>query len=81
MNDIFEELIQTIERNAVDNVTTISDVKLFAKSWREEFKLHENIYSQSRADICKETEEWRTCKSWTINKRCLKDCKFHKNGR
>lgn len=48
MNDIFEELIQTIERNAVDNVTTISDVKLFAKSWREEFKLHENIYMMER---------------------------------
>lgn len=37
-NNAFEDLIQTIERNAVDNKSTISDVKLWAKSWREEMK-------------------------------------------
>lgn len=31
-----EELIATIERNAVDNNTDIVNVKLWAKSWREE---------------------------------------------
>ena len=34
--DIIEDLIQTIERNAVDNKATISNVELWAKSWREE---------------------------------------------
>jgi DNA-binding winged helix-turn-helix (wHTH) protein len=31
-----EEMISTIERNAVDNRATIENVKLWAKSWREE---------------------------------------------
>ena len=31
-----EEMISTIERNAVDNRATIVNVKLWAKSWREE---------------------------------------------
>ena len=30
------EMISTIERNAVDNRATIENVKLWAKSWREE---------------------------------------------
>lgn len=34
--DLFEELIQTIENNAVDNQSTITNVKLWAKSWRKE---------------------------------------------
>ena len=33
---VFEELISTIERNSVDNQATITNVKLWAKSWREE---------------------------------------------
>jgi hypothetical protein len=37
--DTFEELIETIERNAVDNKATITNVKLWAKSWRDERKL------------------------------------------
>ena len=39
--DTFEELIETIERNAVDNKVTITNVKLWAKSWRDERKLDE----------------------------------------
>lgn len=38
VEQIFEELIATIERNAIDNKTVITDVKLFAKSWREELQ-------------------------------------------
>ncbi len=34
--DCFEDLITTIENNAIDNKATISNVKLWAKSWREE---------------------------------------------
>ena len=33
---VFEDLIQTIERNAVNNVATISNVKLWAQGWRDE---------------------------------------------
>jgi len=36
MKDHFEELIQTIERNAVDNKATITNVFLWAESWRAE---------------------------------------------
>lgn len=39
-NKVLEELIQTIERNAIDNKSTISDVKLWAKSWRKEKALN-----------------------------------------
>lgn len=42
--DIFEDLIQTIERNAVDNKATITNVKVWAKSWREEL-YRERVYS------------------------------------
>ena len=42
--DIIEDLIQTIERNAVDNKATITNVKLWAKSWREEL-YRERVYS------------------------------------
>ena len=33
---IFEELISTIERNSVDNKADITNVELWAKSWRSE---------------------------------------------
>lgn len=36
-NNVFEDLIQTIEKNAIDNKATISNVKIWAKSWRDEF--------------------------------------------
>lgn len=36
MRDHFEELIKTIEKNAVDNKATITDVYLWAASWRAE---------------------------------------------
>lgn len=45
--DVFEDLIRTIERNAVDNKTTITNVKLWAKSWREELnatRIDDNEY-------------------------------------
>lgn len=42
--DIFEDLIRTIERNAVNNEATITNVKLWAKSWREELYTN-RVYS------------------------------------
>jgi len=36
LRDGLGELISTIERNAVDNKAEIHNVKLWAKSWREE---------------------------------------------
>lgn len=37
---VFNELIETIERNAIDNKAVIPNVKLWAKSWREEMKIN-----------------------------------------
>jgi D-arabinose 1-dehydrogenase-like Zn-dependent alcohol dehydrogenase len=34
LNDMFE----TLRRNSVDNVATITDVNLFINSWKKEFK-------------------------------------------
>ncbi len=39
MGDTFEELLQTIERNTLDNKIIINNVKLFVKSWRKEREL------------------------------------------
>lgn len=38
---IFEDLIQTVERNAVNNQATITNVELWAKSWREELRQYD----------------------------------------
>ena len=38
--DTLEKLIQTIEKNAKDNKATISNVKLWAKSWRKEAEIY-----------------------------------------
>lgn len=38
VEEIFEELIATMERNAIDNKAEITNVKLWANSWREELR-------------------------------------------
>lgn len=38
VEQIFEELIATIERNAINNKAKIANVKLWANSWREELR-------------------------------------------
>ena len=43
------EMISTIERNAVDNRATIENVKLLAKSWREELLTETEGYEQGLA--------------------------------
>jgi hypothetical protein len=50
--NVFEELIQTIEGTAVNNTATISNVKLWAKSWREEL-----AGEQPQPDMAKLIEE------------------------
>lgn len=42
--EIFEELISTIEKNAVDNKASISNVELWAGSWRNELDLALNMH-------------------------------------
>lgn len=51
--EIFEELIQTIERNAIDNQANIIDVKFWAKSWRDEMQLHKEIESEKNQNETK----------------------------
>ena len=36
-DEVFEELIQTIERGAIDNTAYISNVELFVRRWREQY--------------------------------------------
>jgi len=45
VENILEDLVSTIERNAIDNKAEITNVKLWANSWRREFtdKLEELI--------------------------------------
>jgi hypothetical protein len=43
MKNIFEDLIQTIERNAVNNHATITNVKLWADSWRYEMQTEQKL--------------------------------------
>lgn len=42
--EVFEHLLRTIENNARDNEATITNVDLWAKSWREEL-YRERVYS------------------------------------
>lgn len=52
MKDVFEDLIQTIERNAVDNKATIENVKLWADSWRKERDLfHDNTMPLRKVSV------------------------------
>jgi len=39
LGDKMQELFDTLERNAMDNKITISNVEVFIKSWKEEFEL------------------------------------------
>lgn len=41
--EIFNRLIETLEKNAEDNQVTISNVSLFARLWREELELELEI--------------------------------------
>ncbi len=43
MKNIFEDLIQTIERSAIDNKVTIHNVKLWAASWRYEMQTEQKL--------------------------------------
>jgi len=45
MENTLENLVSTIERNAIDNKAEITNVKLWADSWRREFtdKINELI--------------------------------------
>jgi hypothetical protein len=36
LKTVLEDLITTIEKNSVDNIATISNVKLWAEAWRRE---------------------------------------------
>lgn len=36
--DVYNEMFDTLKRNSVDNVATITNVDLFIKSWSREFK-------------------------------------------
>ena len=38
MENVLEDLISTIERNSENNKAEITNVKLWASSWREEFR-------------------------------------------
>lgn len=42
---VFEALIKTVERNAVDNTLTIPNVSLFVKLWRDELKTELEVLS------------------------------------
>jgi len=43
MKNILANLIQTIERNAIDNKATIHNVQLWAASWRAEMQTEQKL--------------------------------------
>ena len=42
--EVLENLISTIEKNSTDNKATITNVRLWVKSWREELKKVKNEF-------------------------------------
>lgn len=53
MRDLFEELLNTLENNALDNKITITDVKNFVRSWREEREsdIEEQLFSMTLPSV------------------------------
>ena len=68
--DWFEEIITTIENNAEDNKATISNVKLWAKSWREEKELALTLCGVIVSDFCEHPESERL--KYKKHDKCLK---------
>ena len=46
---VFNELIKTVERNSTNNVAVITNVKLWAESWKKE--MEETCKSDSEPDV------------------------------
>jgi len=57
--EIFEELIATIEKNAIDNKAEITNVKLWANSWRKELNQFDAI--KSVCERCLKEKELKVC--------------------
>jgi hypothetical protein len=47
------------------------------KTLKKDGVLADVVFSEERADVCKQFEYWKKCESWKNNCRCLKDCDFH----
>jgi hypothetical protein len=47
------------------------------KTLKKDGVLADVVFSEERADVCKQFEYWKKCESWENNCRCLKDCDFH----
>lgn len=65
MEELFEELIQTIERHTVNNSITITNVSLWAKSWRREMQdlkqaleMEKQQVAESNDIICKHCQHY-----------------------
>ena len=56
--DILEELLQTIEANAIDNKATITNVSLWADSWRKEQSLLNPSSTQVKEKYTKKFDGW-----------------------
>lgn len=52
------------------------DVKL-KRSTDKAFAICGVVFSEERAQVCKQFEYWKKCKSWKNDCRCLKDCDYH----
>jgi hypothetical protein len=39
--------------------------------------IHGVMFSEARAEVCKNKEHWKNCLVWTKEHRCLKNCDFH----
>ncbi len=58
LTKVIEDLISTIEENAVNNVATISNVKLWAESWRKEADLCTEPAKSDKSAVEILTEKW-----------------------
>ena len=65
---IFNDLIETIVNNSENNEAKITNVELWAKSWKEEMK-----QALTLTDVVKQSEQFFCCKN-QIKRRCGEQC-------
>lgn len=81
--EVFNKLLETIEKGSINNQITITNVEIFVKSWKREAE----SLQLRKADVIVQSEQLKTCEhnfadvydhtgTQIIGKKCLNGCGF-----
>ena len=69
-------------RDATDFLYLLGENELSVSDVQGEHGDLQNIgFSNTRAEVCKHFDYWKTCESWTKDHRCLANCEYHLRSR